>query len=287
MRRATAGLLLLACLAAAADPSATGATATTATTGWTVVVREVQHQGRFDLVPGDGQRVFADDEARRALLHLSLRPSATSAPPVTAWSAAQVIDCLTTPGERLESAAFLATDGVAPTRPAPAGDLACGSIVLPLGERSYRRLESLRVRLEVAVASGATVAWRLPFAGLVPERDLPTPSLPGASAALLERGGQPTLRLTRPLAQALVAVRALRGEEALAVREVRLEAREERVRLVLRGQRLEDADAVELVLCQAPRRVAIEQELRGVDLGLALPPRAALRGDSRRGADGF
>lgn len=282
MLRAAAGLLLLACLAAAEGP-ATAAT----TAGWTLVVREVHHQGRFDLVPGDGQRVFADDEVRRALLHLSLRPPATGAAPVTAWSGAQVLDCITASGERLDTVSFSAAEGLVPNRPLAGGDLAIGSIALPLGERGYRGLERLRMRCELATAAGATTAWRIALTGLAPEKELPAPDLPGASAALVERGGPPLLRLTRPLAQAVVGVRALRGDEALMLREIRLELREERVRLILRGQRLETADAIELILCAAPLRLAVEQELQAVDLGVPLPPRAALRGENRRGAEGF
>lgn len=274
-------LLLASCLgpggAAAADAA------------WHLEPATLTLSQRVRYLLADGRHAFVDEDARRALLVLSLGGGVSI--PVLGWRALVVDEALSDAGEQLEPT-FPQTSAVLHRRPA-ADFLAIG---LPAGAKPYTGLSRLKGQVEVVFAGAPPVHWRLPVAALPAglatidgHADLPIELEPAE-----EHEGALALRL--PLASALAVAtvsvlgadgRPLKGHEPHRDRRDRHhpQAGDAGSQLVWWTGAL-PADAVlDIVYVPAVTSVLVHFDIQGLAFGVTVPSAAQQRAGEARGAN--
>jgi hypothetical protein len=265
------------------------ASATAADAAWHLEPGNLTISQRVRYLLADGRHAFVDEDARRALLSLSLGGGVSI--PVLGWRALVVDEALSDAGERLEPT-FPLTSAVLHRRPG-ADFLTIG---LPAGAKSYAGLARLRGHVEVVFAGAPPQHWRVPLASLPtgPTTIDGHAELPIELEPAEEHDGASALRL--PLASALaVSTVALLGADGRPLKghEPHRDRRERRHPLASdAGSQLVwwngtlPADAVlDIEYVPVLTSVSVPFDVQGLAFGVTLPSAAQQRAGEARGAN--
>lgn len=270
-------LLVLAALAAtAAEPA------------FTIELREITYSQRVEYILGDGERPFADEDQRRAQLVLGVKATGKTA--LLGWGELAVTEAVSDRDEALAIAVGQPEGVFATTHELQADPvLALPGVPLPLTRQACAGLKRFVGSVEVRYATEAATALRIPIADLAPNAEHALPGIDGGTLTLAEKPGGDGRVQARLNPAAYLAVQDLAFFDAkgveLPTRNRRSEWRDNQGQLTLFAKA--QPATVEVRFYAKVLRQRLAFSLPALNLGLSLPGREDLRGQTRTGANGF